>query len=155
MPGSSANPGFWTTLRRHLNFFRIHLLFLCAPHIECTSNDPCLTVVSSSTFTPLICSVILYASNGRYPIAYIDALYNSVSAITVCGLGTVDLSQLTPWQQTLLFIQMCVGSPVSNSHVDHTRPAGNRESLDLIQVLVSWFMVYIRRRVSALYPQPT
>ncbi|KAH0829084.1 cation transport protein-domain-containing protein [Lanmaoa asiatica] len=107
MPDSSANPGFWTTLRRHLNFFRIHLLFF--------------------TFTPLICSVVLYASNGRYPIAYIDALYNSVSAVTVCGLGTVNLSQLTPWQQVLLFIQMCVGSPV----------------------VISWFMVYIRRHFFA------
>ncbi|KAG8220424.1 hypothetical protein J3R82DRAFT_3116 [Butyriboletus roseoflavus] len=103
MPDAGADPGFWTILRRHLNFFRIHLLFF--------------------TFTPLICSVVLYASNGRYPIAYIDALYNSVSAVTVCGLGTVNLSQLTPWQQVLLFIQMCVGSPV----------------------VVSWFMVYIRR----------
>ncbi|KAI9568878.1 cation transport protein-domain-containing protein [Boletus coccyginus] len=103
MPDSRANPGVWATLRRHLNFFRIHLLFF--------------------TFTPLICSVIVYASNGRYPITYVDALYNSVSAATVCGLATVNLSQLTPWQQALLFIQMCVGSPV----------------------VVSWFMVYIRR----------
>ncbi|KAF8552943.1 TrkH-domain-containing protein [Imleria badia] len=107
MPDSSANPGVWATLRRHLNFFRIHLLFF--------------------TFTPLVCSVILYASNGRYPIAYIDALYNSVSAVTVCGLATVNMSPLTPWQQVLLFIQMCVGSPV----------------------VVSWFMVYIRRHFFA------
>ncbi|KAF8435126.1 cation transport protein-domain-containing protein [Boletus edulis BED1] len=107
MSVSNANPGLWTTLRRHLNFFRIHLLFF--------------------TFTPLIGSVILYASNGRYPIAYIDALYMSVSAVTVCGLSTVNLSPLTPWQQVLLFLQMCVGSPV----------------------LVSWFMVYIRRHFFA------
>ncbi|KAF8841742.1 TrkH-domain-containing protein [Paxillus ammoniavirescens] len=91
------------TIRRNLNFFRVHLLFF--------------------TFTPLIFSGILYASNGRYPITYIDALFNSVSAVTVCGLATVNLSQLTPWQQVVLFLQMCVGSPV----------------------LVSWFMVYIRR----------
>lgn len=77
-----------------------------------------------STFTPLICSVVLYASNGKYPIAYIDALYNSVSAVTVCGLGTVNLSQLTPWQQVLLFIQMCVGSPVRNIHHENARKHG-------------------------------
>jgi Trk-type K+ transport system membrane component len=65
-----------------------------------------------STFTPLIFSAIFYASNGSTKISYVDALYNCVSAVTVCGLATVDLSSLTPWQQVILFIQMCVGSPV-------------------------------------------
>lgn len=65
-----------------------------------------------STLTPLIFSGIFFASNGRYPVAYIDALFNSVSAMTVCGLATVNLSQLTVWQQVLLFIQMCIGNPV-------------------------------------------
>ncbi|KAG2063313.1 TrkH-domain-containing protein [Suillus decipiens] len=32
--------------------------------------------------------------------------------MTVCGLATVNLSQLTAWQQVLLFIQMCIGNPV-------------------------------------------
>lgn len=32
--------------------------------------------------------------------------------MTVCGLSTVDLSSLTAWQQVILFIQMCLGSPV-------------------------------------------
>ncbi|KDQ50869.1 hypothetical protein JAAARDRAFT_141256 [Jaapia argillacea MUCL 33604] len=83
-------------LKSHLNFFRVHILFY--------------------TFTPLMFSGILYASNGRYPMTYIDALFNSVSAMTVCGLATVDLSGLTGWQQALLFIQMCLGSPVSSLH---------------------------------------
>ncbi|KAG2366187.1 cation transport protein-domain-containing protein [Suillus spraguei] len=73
-------------IRTHLNFFRIHVIFF--------------------TLTPLIFSGILYASNGKYPVAYIDALYNSVSAMTVCGLATVNMSQLTAWQQVLLFIQI-------------------------------------------------
>lgn len=115
---SSVNPGFSATLRRHLNFFRIHLLFLYA-HASNITTPTCLTLISS-TFTPLICSGALYASNGKYPIAYIDALYNSVSAVTVCGLGTVNMSQLTVWQQVLLFIQMCVGSPVSKVHNNTT-----------------------------------
>ncbi|KAJ3875588.1 cation transport protein-domain-containing protein [Lentinula edodes] len=91
------------SIRRHLNFYRIHILFF--------------------TFTPLIFSAIFYASNGRYKISYIDALFNCVSAMTVCGLATLDLSSLTPWQQVILFIQMCLGSPV----------------------VVSWVMVYIRK----------
>ncbi|KAJ3519413.1 hypothetical protein NM688_g9303 [Phlebia brevispora] len=72
-------------------------------------------------------SWIFYASNGEFHISYIDSLYNSVSAVTVCGLATVDLSSLTPWQQVILFIQMCVGSPV----------------------VVSWVMVYVRREIFA------
>ncbi|KAK0454525.1 cation transport protein-domain-containing protein [Armillaria borealis] len=97
----------WRHIKKHLNFFRIHLLFFA--------------------FTPLIFSGIFYASNGRHHISYIDSLFNCVSAMTVCGLATVDLSSLTPWQQVILFIQMCLGSPV----------------------LVSWVMVYIRRRYFA------
>ena len=62
---------------------------------------------------PLIFSGIFYACNGRFHITYIDALYNSVSAMAVCGLTSVDLSSLTGWQQAILFIQMCLGNPVS------------------------------------------
>ncbi|KAH9944580.1 TrkH-domain-containing protein [Amylocystis lapponica] len=91
----------------HLNFFRIHIIFF--------------------TFTPLIFSGILYAVNGEFPVSYIDCLFNCISAMTVCGLATVDLSGLTPFQQVLLFIQMCLGSPVT----------------------VSWVMVYIRRNFFA------
>ncbi|KAJ7270035.1 cation transport protein-domain-containing protein [Mycena haematopus] len=93
----------WKAIRKHLNFYRVHILFF--------------------TFTPLIFSGILYASNGQYHVSYIDALFNCVSAMTVCGLATVDLSSLTGWQQVILFIQMCLGSPV----------------------VVSWVMVYMRK----------
>ncbi|KAJ7772100.1 cation transport protein-domain-containing protein [Mycena maculata] len=93
----------WKAIRKQLNFYRVHILFF--------------------TFTPLIFSGIFYASNGQYHISYIDGLFNCVSAMTVCGLATVDLSSLTPWQQVILFIQMCLGSPV----------------------VVSWVMVYLRK----------
>ena len=82
----------------------------------------------NSTFTPLIFSVVFYAANGQFHIAYIDALFNCVSAMTVCGLATVDLSSLTGFQQALLFIQQCLGNPV----------------------IVSWVMVYIRRYYFAI-----
>lgn len=68
-----------------------------------------------STFAPLIASGIFYASNGEYHISYVDALFNCVSAVTVCGLATVDLSTLTPWQQVILFLLMCTGSPVRHA----------------------------------------
>ncbi|KAF5317199.1 hypothetical protein D9611_004011 [Ephemerocybe angulata] len=91
-------------IRKELNFYRIHLIFF--------------------TVTPLFFSVIFYLSNGRYKISYIDSLFNCVSSITVCGLATVDLSTLTPWQQVILFIQMCIGSPI----------------------VASWLVVFNRRR---------
>ncbi|KAL5532056.1 hypothetical protein ACEPAF_5620 [Sanghuangporus sanghuang] len=97
----------WSTVKNHLNFFRVHLLFF--------------------TFSPLIFSAIFYAANGRNHISYIDSLFNSVSATTVCGLATVDLSGLTGFQQALLFIQSSLGNPV----------------------VVSWVMCYIRRRYFA------
>ncbi|KAJ7647734.1 cation transport protein-domain-containing protein [Roridomyces roridus] len=93
----------WKSIRQSLNFYRVHILFF--------------------TFTPLFFSAIFYASNGQFRISYIDALFQCVSAMTVCGLATVDLSSLTAWQQAILFIQMCLGSPV----------------------LVSWVMVYLRK----------
>ncbi|KAF5393461.1 hypothetical protein D9757_000476 [Collybiopsis confluens] len=85
------------------------------------NGDKLLKLIS--TFTPLIFSGIFYACNGEYKIKYIDALFNCVSAIAVCGLTTVDLSSLTPWQQVILVIQMCLGSPI----------------------LVSWVIVYTRK----------
>ncbi|KAI9062394.1 hypothetical protein FKP32DRAFT_1593550 [Trametes sanguinea] len=107
LPGRLLNKSkladFQAYILRHLNFYRVHLLFF--------------------TFTPLIFSGIFYASNGEFHIDYIDCLFNCVSAMTVCGLASVDLSSLTSFQQALLFIQMCLGSPV----------------------VVSWTMVFIRR----------
>lgn len=99
----------YSLLSHNLNFYRLHILYF--------------------TFTPLIFSGIFYASNGRFHIAYIDALFNSVSAMAVCGLTSVDLSSLTAWQQTILFVQMCLGNPV----------------------VVSWFVVFIRRRMFTIY----
>ena len=60
--------------------------------------------------------------------------------MTVCGLATVNLSELTPWQQVILFLQMCIGSPVRSVPTDSA-------SLDLTQaqVVVSWIVVFNRR----------
>ena len=95
-----------------------------------------------STFTPLIFSAILYASNGEVKISYIDSLYNSVSAMTVTGLTTVNLSSLTHWQQTILFLQMCLGSPVSSTPYTF---GWRTVDWDICKVLISWVMVFIRR----------
>ncbi|KIM40298.1 hypothetical protein M413DRAFT_176376 [Hebeloma cylindrosporum] len=107
---STATPkkeSAWKRLGHKLNFFRIHLLFF--------------------TFIPLIFSGIFYASNGRYKISYVDSLFNCVSAMTVTGLATINLSSLTGFQQALLFMLMCMGNPV----------------------IVSWVIVYTRRHFFA------
>ncbi len=74
----------------HLNFYRVHVLLF-------------VTV-------PLIISGIFYAANGENKIAYIDCLFVCVSAATVTGLATINVSTLTGFQQALLFILMCVGN---------------------------------------------
>ncbi|KAJ2922667.1 hypothetical protein H1R20_g14419, partial [Candolleomyces eurysporus] len=123
--GVGGTTNKWSrSLRKHLNFYRLHLIIF--------------------TVTPLFFSVIFYLSNGRYKISYIDSLFNCVSAMTVCGLATVDLSTLTPWQQVLLFIQMCIGSPV-RVLLFVGAPSPPQFSW-LSQVVASWVMVFIRRR---------
>ncbi|KAG2015589.1 potassium transporter [Coprinopsis cinerea AmutBmut pab1-1] len=99
-----SNRGLWRRCTKHLNFYRIHILVF--------------------TFTPLFFSVIFYLSNGEVKISYVDSLFNCVSSMAVCGLATVDLSSLTPWQQVILFIQMCIGNPI----------------------VVSWLIVFSRKR---------
>ncbi|KAG8784293.1 low affinity potassium transporter [Serendipita sp. 397] len=102
----STNP--WIAwLEKHLNFFRIHLLVF--------------------TFFPLICSVVFWAVNGQYKIAYIDAVLVCYSAFTNTGLSSIDLSRTTPLQQAMLFIQMFFGSII----------------------VVAWVVVLVRKNIMA------
>jgi hypothetical protein len=58
-------------------------------------------------FVPLIFSGIFYASNGptaANKIDYVDALFMTVSAMTVTGLNSVLLARLTLWQTVILFV---------------------------------------------------
>ncbi|TFK48774.1 TrkH-domain-containing protein [Heliocybe sulcata] len=87
----------YLTLLPALNFYRIHLLLFI--------------------LTPLVFSAILWRSNGRFKIAYIDSLFLCVSSVTGTGLYTVDLSALTAWQQAILVFLELIGSPVAVSWV--------------------------------------
>ncbi|TFK93269.1 TrkH-domain-containing protein [Polyporus arcularius HHB13444] len=91
------------SIRPQLNFYRLHLLAF-------------VTV-------PLLGAAILFASNGEFPVRFIDALFICVSGATGTGLVTVDLSSLTVWQQVLLVILELVGN----------------------QAFVAWVVVYVRR----------
>ncbi|EGU73727.1 hypothetical protein FOXB_15765 [Fusarium oxysporum f. sp. conglutinans Fo5176] len=61
----------------------------------------------------LISSVIFWqSSDPASPISYTDSLFLVVSAMTEAGLNTVNLSALTTWQQTMLFLLIMLGSTV-------------------------------------------
>ncbi|PWN49886.1 hypothetical protein IE53DRAFT_122868 [Violaceomyces palustris] len=74
----------------HLNFFRVHVLVF--------------------TIVPVIAAAIFYASNEDVYVPFIDCLFVCVSAMTVTGLTTINVSTSTGWQQAILFILMCIGN---------------------------------------------
>ncbi|KAL2134312.1 hypothetical protein VTI74DRAFT_509 [Chaetomium olivicolor] len=65
------------------------------------------------TIVCLITSVVFWASSSpARSISYTDSLFLVVSAMTEAGLNTVNLSQMTTWQQTLLFLLIIFGSSI-------------------------------------------
>ncbi|KAI1849092.1 hypothetical protein JX266_005053 [Neoarthrinium moseri] len=61
----------------------------------------------------LIASVIFWGSSSpKYSITYTDSLFLVISAMTEAGLNTVNLSQMTTWQQTLLWLLIILGSSI-------------------------------------------
>ncbi|RVD86854.1 uncharacterized protein DFL_005108 [Arthrobotrys flagrans] len=63
--------------------------------------------------TTLVASGILWGThNPRGELGYVDALFLSVSAMTLAGLNTVDLSALNTFQQFILFLELLLGSSV-------------------------------------------
>ena len=61
----------------------------------------------------LLASVIFWgSSNPTASVSYTDSLFLVVSAMTEAGLNTANLSQLTTWQQTLLFLLIIFGSSI-------------------------------------------
>ncbi|TFK62975.1 TrkH-domain-containing protein [Pluteus cervinus] len=84
-------------------FFRVHIL--------------------AFTFVPLFASGVFYGCNGRFHISFLDSMFLCYSAMTVCGLSTINLSSTTPLQQAILYVLMLIG--------DIT--------------VVSWVMVLVRR----------
>lgn len=61
----------------------------------------------------LIASLVFWgSSNPAWSISYTDSLFLVVSAMTEAGLNTVNLSQMTTWQQTILFLLIIFGSSI-------------------------------------------
>lgn len=83
----------------------------------------------------------MFACNTEYHISYIDCLFCCMSAMTVTGLATVDLSTLSPFQQVILFLQMIIGSLVSFGD----KPCA--KTLIFGQSFVSIVMILVRQYV--------
>lgn len=61
----------------------------------------------------LISSLIFWGSSDPgFSISYTDSLFLVVSAMTESGLNTVNLSQMTTWQQIILFLLIIFGSSI-------------------------------------------
>lgn len=61
----------------------------------------------------LVTSLIFWGSSDpAFSISYVDSLFLVVSAMTEAGLNTVNLSQMTTWQQILLWLLILLGGTV-------------------------------------------
>ena len=86
-------------LRVEMNFYRVHLIYFL------------LTIILSS--------IIMYGSgiNGnsgdaqvQFRLRYIDAIFLCASAMTNAGLNTVNLNDLTGFQQAILCVLILIGN---------------------------------------------
>jgi Trk-type K+ transport system membrane component len=91
----------WQSIRYHLpplNFITLHYAYFIG--------------------VCLVSSIIFWgASTPPRSITYTDSLYLTVSAMTLAGLNTVNLSQLNNFQQIILFILIMLGSAILVSSV--------------------------------------
>lgn len=68
--------------------------------------------------TTIIATLIFWGSSApAYSVGWWDSMFMVMSALTASGLNTVNVSQLTTFQQVLLCILMMIGSQVLISYV--------------------------------------
>ncbi|KAI0107291.1 TrkH-domain-containing protein [Hypoxylon sp. NC0597] len=61
----------------------------------------------------LVSSLVFWGSSDpKFSISYVDSLFLVTSAMTEAGLNTVNLSQMTTWQQVLLWLLIIIGSSI-------------------------------------------
>lgn len=93
---------------------------------------------------PMIFAGIMYGANASIKIEFIDCLFMCYSCMCVTGLNTVNLSQLSTFQQFLLYFQMLIGSSVSGPVEQHWL---HMDTHTLRQIFVSIIMVSVRKCV--------
>jgi len=84
----------------------------------------------------MVSSIIFWGSSTPpRSVTYIDSLYLTVSAMTLAGLNTVNLSQLNTFQQIILFLLIMLGSAilVSSAVVHVRRKAFERRFKNIIE----------------------
>lgn len=60
-----------------------------------------------------VASLIFWGSSSpQYSISYVDSLFLVISAMTETGLNTVNLSEMTTWQQVILWLLIILGSSI-------------------------------------------
>lgn len=108
--GGGWRPRWWTVLTADhpLLFERLHELRGLLPPLNfITAHYAYFTVVV------LVSSVIFWgSSNPSHSISYTDSLFLVISAMTEAGLNTVNLSQMTTWQQVILFLLILFGGAI-------------------------------------------
>lgn len=94
LPSPLVRP--WRLIRRHLparNFLTLHYTYFVT--------------------TCLVSAVIFWgASTPTHSVEFVDALFMVVSAMTLSGLGTINLSSINTFQQVLLLVLIVMGSAV-------------------------------------------
>lgn len=86
--------------------------------------------------TCLLASIIFWGSSTpSRSISYTDSLFLTVSAMTLAGLNTVNLSEINTWQQIMLFFLLMLGSAifVSFAVVEIRRRAFERRFKSIVE----------------------
>ncbi|KAK1056452.1 hypothetical protein LTR33_013895, partial [Friedmanniomyces endolithicus] len=86
----------------------------------------------------LLSAIIFWGANTPQTtvrVSFADSLFLTVSAMTLAGLNTVNLSELNTFQQTLLFLLIVLGSAIwVSAFVVHVRKrAFERKFADVIE----------------------
>lgn len=84
----------------------------------------------------MVSSIIFWGSSTPpRSVTYTDSLYLTVSAMTLAGLNTVNLSQLNTFQQIILFLLIMLGSAilVSSAVVHVRRKAFERRFKNIVE----------------------
>jgi hypothetical protein len=112
MAFTTHGPTFWSRTKKAYSSFKENETMQKLSHFLPEWNFITLHY-TYFIFTVLLTSLIFYGtSNPRYSITYTDSLFLTVSAMTEAGLNTVNLSQMTTFQQALLFLLIFIGSSI-------------------------------------------
>jgi Trk-type K+ transport system membrane component len=66
----------------------------------------------------LLSSIIFWLSSApQFSVSYINSLFMVISAMSLTGMNTVNLGELNTFQQSILYLLMILGNPITISLV--------------------------------------